>query len=92
MVCALEEDVVATQKDGIVTCTLLNRSYDKEKHITLRNCGNPLSAVLYTSDDVVPNTAFFCRELAVTWQGGTARIVLPPHSMASLRVELFTGN
>ena len=92
MVCALEEDVIATQKDGIVTCTLLNRSYDREKHITLQNCGNPLSATLYTSDDVVPNTAFSRRELAVTWQNGRAHIVLPPHSIASLRAEPPTAN
>lgn len=84
-VCALGQDVTATRKDSVVTCTLLNRAYAKEKRFTLRGCGEILSAVLYRSDGVVPTSVFEKAELPVTVCGGTAEIVLPPHSIAQIR-------
>lgn len=35
MICALQKDVTATRKGSILTCTLLNRSYDQEKRFIL---------------------------------------------------------
>ena len=84
VVCALEQDVTVTKKDGTVTCTLLNRSYDKEKRFTLRGCGNVISATLYSSDGVVPGTEFEKVGLALTPENGTLTLTLPPHSLAQL--------
>ena len=86
-VCALQQDVTATCRDGIVTCTLLNRSYDKKKKFSINNCGNVIAAVLYTSEDVVPNTVFETMDIPVSWENGWAEVVLPPHSMALIRME-----
>ena len=86
-ICALCQDITATRKDGEVTCTLLNRSYDTEKKFTLNNCGKVISARLYSSDDVVPNTVFAVSELPVSQNGGRAETVLPPHSMAQIVFE-----
>ena len=58
MLCALEEDVTATCKHGVVTTTLLNRSFDQPKKFTIQNCGSVISAKLYSADDVVPGTVF----------------------------------
>ncbi len=87
-VCALRQDVTATYRDGIVTCTLLNRSYDKEKKFTLQNCGNLISAKLYMSEDVVPGTVFDVSDLSVTCTDGFMEVILPPHSMAVIRMEI----
>lgn len=87
MVCALEEDFVATRKQDVITCTLLNRSFDEEKKFTLQNCGEILSAALYSANDVVPGTVFETSVLPVTAADGTAEIVLPPHSMALVLVK-----
>jgi len=87
MICALDEDVTATCKHGVVTTTLLNRSFDQEKKFTVQNCGGVISAELYSADDVVPGTVFAVTGLAVTAVDGTIEAVLPPHSMAVLRTE-----
>ena len=87
MICALEEDVTSTCKHGTVTTTLLNRSFDQPKKFTLNNCGNVISAELYTSEDVVPGTVFDICELAVRYADGTAEVVLPPHSLAVVCTE-----
>lgn len=87
MVCALEEDVMATRKDSVITCTLLNRSYDQEKKFTLKNSGEVISSTLYSSADVVPNTVFETSELPVVQCGDTLEVVLPVHSMALIRMK-----
>ncbi len=85
IVCALRQDVTVTKKDSIVTCTLLNRSYGKEKRFTLRNCGRILSSLLCCSEDVVPGSVFEQTDLSVKLSDGIAEIVLPSHSIAQLR-------
>ncbi len=85
VVCALRQDVTVTKKDSVVTCTLLNRSYAKEKRFTLRDCGEVLSSVLFSSEDVVPGSVFEKSDLPVKRSGGTVEAVLPPHSIAQIR-------
>lgn len=92
MICAMEEDIVATRKHSIITCTLLNRSYDKSKKFRLENCGKPISSVLYSSEDIVPNTEFEIHELPVFWQDNYAEVTLPPHSIASIHMEILQEN
>jgi hypothetical protein len=87
MICALEEDIVATRKHSVITCTLLNRSFDQPKKFTLQNCGGVISAELYSSEDVVPGTVFEISDLAVTCENGTVEVILPPHSIAVVRLE-----
>lgn len=87
MLCALEEDVTATCKHGVVTTTLLNRSFDQPKKFTIQNCGGVISAKLYSADDVVPGTVFTVTDLAVTAENGVIEVILPPHSMADIRTE-----
>ena len=86
IICALRQDVTATKKNSVLTCTLLNRSYAKEKRFNLRDCGEILSSVLCSSEDVVPGSAFKKTDLPVKVRGGIAEIVLPPHSIAQIRM------
>ena len=90
MICALQPDVTATQKDGVVTCTLTNRSYDQEKCFLIAGCGKLISAKLYSSDDVVPGTVFSQGDIAVKADGENIEIVLPPHSIAQIKMNTPT--
>ena len=87
VICALEEDVTSTCKNSVVTTTLLNRSFDQPKKFTLQNCGNVISAKLYSAEDVVPGTVFAITELAVTQENGILTAVLPPHSLAVISTD-----
>ena len=86
-ICALEEDVTATRKGSVITCTLLNRSYDREKKFTLQTGGKVISAVLYSAEDVVPNTVFAASDLEISSCGDSLEVVLPAHSMALIRLK-----
>ena len=88
IVCALEQDVTVTRKDSIVTCTLLNRAYAKDKRFMLRDCGEILSAALYRSEDVVPTSVFEEAELSVEASDGSIETTLPPHSIAQIRMRI----
>lgn len=88
MICALQPDVTATQKDGVVTCTLVNRSYDQTKKFVLNGCGTLLSAELYHADEVVPGTVFAASDLEVSTVEDTMEIVLPAHSIAQIRMQI----
>ena len=88
MVSALCQDVVATHKDGILTCTLINRSYSQQKCFTLNNSRALLSAEVYTSEDVVPTSTFRKESLAVSVEDACARVVLPAHSIAVLKMKI----
>jgi len=88
MLCAIRQDVVATRKDSVLTCTLINRSYDKEKKFTLQDCQDLLSAAVYTSEDVVPGSAFTRQELPVQTEDDRMEVILPPHSIALLQMQL----
>ena len=87
MICALEEDIIATRKHSVVTAVLCNRSFDQEKKFTLNGCGDVISATLYSGEDVVANTVFETTELNVKTADGTVEIVLPPHSIAEIRMK-----
>ncbi len=86
-ICVLDEDLTVTQKGSVITCTLLNRSYDQEKTFTLKNSGEVMSAVLYSSDDVIPNTVFGTSDLPVKICGEKFEVVLPAHSMGLIRIQ-----
>lgn len=84
-VCAITEDLVSTMHGETVVTTLLNRSFDKEKKFTVNNCGNVLSAELYSSDEVVTGSVFEVSPLSANTVNGTLEVILPPHSIAIIR-------
>lgn len=90
--CALTGDddgsTVATVKDGILTVTLINDSYDSERRFIFNRCGEPEEAVLYTSDEVVPYSYFTEMPLTVETEGQETAVTLPPHSVAKLIIRL----
>lgn len=88
MICALKDDVTATRKGNILTCTLLNRSYDKEKKFVMPEVGELILSEVYSSDDVVPNTIFDKSVQSVEKRNGSWEIIVPKHSIVLLKIKL----
>jgi len=85
---ALMDDVVATEKDGMLTATLINRSYREDKPFQLLYPGEITQAVLYSGEDVVPNSFFQESVPDVKRDAEGIRLVLPPHSIAVLKIRV----
>ena len=84
---ALQDDVVATEKDGIITLTLINRSYDKAKTFTIPMIGTVTGATLLSGEGVVPWTHFNESTLPVGEENDRYIITLPEHSIAVIRIS-----
>jgi len=79
---------LATEKDGVLTVTLVNDSYDTDRAYCFNLPGRDPEGELYTSDEVTPYTFFERSMLAVKEENGLARVVLPPHSAAKISVRI----
>ena len=79
---------LATEKDGVLTVTLVNDSYDTDRAYCFNLPGRDPEGELYTSDEVAPYTFFERSMLAVKEENGLARVVLPPHSAAKISVRI----
>lgn len=88
MVRALAEDVTATEKEGVLTITLLNRSYDREKGFTLPTLGEIESATLYSAEEVVVGSEFTESDLPFLRRDPHTTLTLPPHSIAQIVIRL----
>lgn len=81
----------ATVKDGVLTVTLINAVFDKERTFSFPLRGmarQPMEAVLYSSDDVSPHSYFTESPLSVTTGKKTLTATLPPHSAAMVRIPI----
>lgn len=81
----ISDCALATEKDGIVTMTLINPSYDTEKTVTF-DCNKDIrSSKLYEGKSLLPHHRFEITELSVDHNRAQCRIVIPPHSMAIIQ-------
>ena len=78
----------ATIKDGVLTITLINASYDSDREFTFAIKGKVLEARLFSSDDVTPHSFFSESPLEVTAKRKDVKTVLPPHSAAIIRLAV----
>ena len=78
----------ATVKDGILTITLVNSYYDKDRAFDFKLKGTFQGGTLLTSDDLTPDSYFTESPLEVTANRKGIGTVLPPHSVAILRIKL----
>lgn len=77
----LERDVVITEKQGIKTCTLINRSFDKEKSFILPKLGALQSGTCYTAQSIEPGTVFEKIPAALTDEKENLGYCAPKHSI-----------
>ncbi|MBR4865449.1 MAG: helix-turn-helix domain-containing protein [Clostridia bacterium] len=88
MVRALAQDVTATEKEGVLTVTLLNRSFDREKGFTLPTLGEIESATLYSAEEVVAGSEFTESDLPFLRRAPHTTLTLPPHSIGEIVIAL----
>lgn len=79
------EWVVASEKDGIVTVTLINPSVDRAKGFVLP-CGQGITeAKLYEGKTLLPHSYFEISELDVSVNGDECVFEVPAHSVARIQ-------
>ena len=80
-------DAFATRRDGVITLTAVNPSFDRAERLHVRHEGEVLSAVLYHSDGVIPPSFFTQEEACVELEEQGSAIELPPHSLLALKLK-----
>lgn len=92
--CAIEglEDceAVATVKDGVLSVSLINADYDAPARFALNAPGTLRAARLLEARDLLPGSHFEESGLTVSVDGGTARVEMPPRSVALIQFNLPT--
>lgn len=81
-----EEDAILTERDGVLTATLINRSYDGEKRFLLPSA-EVISCEVYTSRDVLPYSDFVRMEGELIKEREQQILTLPAHSIALVRMK-----
>ena len=81
--------VAATLKDGVLTITLVNASYDSEREFRFALKGKLLESRLLSSEDVLPHSRFAEDALETSVSRKDVSTVLPPHSTALLRIQVI---
>ncbi len=85
--CALTNDddsALATVKNGVITLTVINTNFDREREFRFEGCGPVTEADLYSSEEVTPFSRFSESKLAVCAGNGGLSCVLPAHSAAKI--------
>lgn len=78
----------ATLKDDVLTITLINHEYDKERAFNFKLKGKLLDAFVYTSEDILPFSYFSKTPLSIGAKKGKISACLPPHSVAIVRLKI----
>ena len=78
----------ASIRDGVLTITLINEQFNKERAFDFALKGKVEEAVLYSSNDVRPYTYFSESPLEVKATKKNVHTVLPPHSVARIRMRI----
>ena len=78
----------ATLKDDVLTITLINHEYDKERAFNFKLKGKLLEAFVYTSEDILPFSYFSKTPLSIEAKKGKVSACLPPHSVAIIRLKI----
>lgn len=90
--CPLDDNgdysAAASLKDGVITLTLVNDSYDEPREFRFALKGKVLESKLFHSSDVLPHSRFEEAVLPVDAGGEVLYATLPPHSLARLRIRL----
>ena len=81
------KDAIMTEKDEIYTITLINRSYSDDKEFVLMKYGDPVTALLFSSEEVLPHSDFEMNNVELNVVNDTISIQLPKHSVMLLQFK-----
>lgn len=76
---------IVTEKEGIVTITIVNPLYDTTKTISFECKKDILLSKLYEGKSLCPHNCFEIRDLVVCKKADFYEIEIPPHSMAVIQ-------
>ena len=89
--CALEGadaySALATVRDGRLTLTLINDSWDEEREFRFNLPGSDPEGEVWSAEEVTPYSDFTRRPLDIAAEDGAARVLLPPHSAAKITLS-----
>ena len=74
--------VVATEREGTITMTVINPSYDQPKTVTFPCNAQTVCVLLYETDSLLPPSHFSIRKEILSAKDGTCKLELPAHTMA----------
>ena len=80
-----DDGSVATEKEGTVTITIVNPSYNTKKTLFFECKKNIILSKLYEGKSLYPHNCFEISDLAVCKSNDDCRVEIPPHSMAIIR-------
>ena len=80
-------EAAVTEKDGMLTVTAVNPSYDKPRTVTIPAGGETVQASLYSCGQVAPHTHFEIKELSPLHSGDGSTVELPPHSLLLMKMK-----
>lgn len=80
-----DDCTVATEKDGIVTITVVNPSYDTKKTVSFECNKDIVLSKLYEGKSLLPHSCFDISELFVHRNGEQCEIEVPAHSMVMIK-------
>ncbi|MBQ7839352.1 MAG: helix-turn-helix domain-containing protein [Lachnospiraceae bacterium] len=80
-------DASVTWKDGLLTATAVNPSFDQPRMVTVPADGEIEGACLYTCDRVAPFTRFALQEIRPLKENGAWKIEMPAHSLLLMQIR-----
>ena len=81
-------NAAATVKDGLLTVTAVNPSFDETRDLSIQDSGKLVNACMYTCDCVTPYTWFDLHTVSPVWNGSAWSIEMPPHSMLLVQLQI----
>ena len=85
--CFVSKDAAATEKDGVLTITLINRSWDGEKKFVLPDYGEVVVSRLYDAESVLPYSDFEVKDIEPDTAGENYEVTLPGHSVMLMQMR-----
>ncbi|WP_302418673.1 hypothetical protein [Blautia marasmi] len=90
--CFAVRDAVATEKNNVLTITLINRSYDGTKKFKIPKYGETMVSSLYSSENVLPYSDFAVKNVELQLMGDSYEVLLPRHSVMLIQMKNSLGN
>ena len=82
-----EKEALATEKDGVVTVSVINAHFDSAQEYLLDGCGKVLRAKYLVAGDLLPGSRFTEEDACVQAGDGMVSLTLPPRSLCLLQME-----
>ena len=84
-----EEEAFASLKENVMSVSLINPDFDRERTYCIDHCGQVLSAKALAASDLLPGSRFDEMDLQPEATEETLCVTLPPRSIGLVRIALL---